>query len=172
MGKDLIILDLNGTLIKRSKKTKFVQTRPYMPEFLRHVFDNFAVMVWSSARPESVQAAVTSAFESYLPDLVACWDRRAFGLGTAYYGNPVTVKDLRLVWRAMPLWNERNTILLDDSPDKIRQAENWIEVSTWKVGEVGDDVLLRLVRLLERWRQFKIYESSDVRQFIKETNEW
>lgn len=53
----LVVLDLNGTLLHRPSKSnpsKFVE-RPYARTFLRYCLVNFAVAIWSSARPENVR---------------------------------------------------------------------------------------------------------------------
>lgn len=122
-------------------------------------------MVWSSARPESVQHMLTSTFGGYQDRLVACWDRRSFNLGRNYYNKVPTVKDLTKVWNCLG-WNELNTIILDDTMDKVAQhRRNWIPITTW-TGQ-SDDELLRYVKLyLKNWPWEK---QQDVREYFEQT---
>ena len=66
-GRILVILDLNGTLLYRPSRnnTKMI-ARPFLAPFLRYLFSNFAVMVWSSARPQNVAALVDQSLEDDL----------------------------------------------------------------------------------------------------------
>ncbi|OMH78569.1 putative FCP1-like protein [Zancudomyces culisetae] len=77
--KYLLVLDLNGTLVHRSKKSKRITKRPYLDEFLSFALQNFAVMVWSSAQPMNVAKMVRSIFnenQQQIEQLAAIWDRR------------------------------------------------------------------------------------------------
>jgi hypothetical protein len=54
----LVVLDLNGTLLIRPnsrRPTEFLM-RPHAREFLQYCSETFALVVWSSAKPENVEA--------------------------------------------------------------------------------------------------------------------
>ncbi|KAI9228087.1 MAG: HAD-like domain-containing protein, partial [Piptocephalis tieghemiana] len=131
-AKPLVILDLNGTLLLRGKsKPRKITLRPHLPSFLSFLFTHFSVMVWSSARPESVDQMAQHVFEDRIRDLAAIWDRRSFLLGSAYYHDSPTIKDLAKIWEWQPCWGASNTLILDDSIEKIIHPANWISINTW-----------------------------------------
>jgi hypothetical protein len=102
-GRKLVVLDLNGTLLLRSKGNRKVWARPYFQSFLSYLFhpsvstpklespsaDSKAgldVMIWSSAQPHSVDFMVESIFGlKHAKQLVAVWDRTRFGLTEKQY---------------------------------------------------------------------------------------
>lgn len=112
----LLILDLNGTLISRNKKNKSMYVRPYSKEFFNYIFKNFTIMLWSSARPHSVKY-MSRAFGKHVENISVIWDRSHFGLSKFDYNRKiVTIKDLDKVWKYFNgKYNATNTILLDDS---------------------------------------------------------
>jgi hypothetical protein len=89
----------------------------------------------------------------YQDYLAALWDRRAFGFTREEYaGNPVTVKNLEFIWNWRPCWHARNTLIVDDSPEKAeKQPKNWIYLSTFTntQEQQSDMELLRLAAYLE-----------------------
>ena len=58
----LLVLDLNGTLLWRRRKSQKYTPRPCLPKFLEYAFTNHSVLIWSSAQPHS-----TSISEQLLP---------------------------------------------------------------------------------------------------------
>jgi hypothetical protein len=73
----LIILDLNGTLLKRTQRggSKF-NPRPGLADFLTYIFNHHRVMVWSSARCDNVEAMCRTVFtQQQNKDLIAVWSR-------------------------------------------------------------------------------------------------
>ncbi|KAF9972149.1 hypothetical protein BGZ73_004781 [Actinomortierella ambigua] len=100
--KLLVILDLNGTLFYKNKNTKAYTSRPFLDNFNEFLFTHFTVMVWSSARPESVGKMVEKGFGEHVKDLDRIWSRDFFGLHEAdYHRRVLTVKDLEYVWNEM-----------------------------------------------------------------------
>ncbi|ORZ15043.1 HAD-like domain-containing protein [Absidia repens] len=128
--KQLLILDLNGTLVSRMKSTGSLYLRPYHNRFFDYIFDNFTVMVWSSARPHNVDK-MCRIFGEHRKKLRLIWDRTNFGLSTKDYNSKVvTIKDLEFIWKSLPDYDATNTILMDDSPEKtILQPHNHCVVS-------------------------------------------
>ncbi|OBZ85195.1 hypothetical protein A0J61_06757 [Choanephora cucurbitarum] len=118
--QQLLILDLNGTLVSRIGK-RSMYARPYSREFLDYVFDNFNVMLWSSAQPHSVRN-MSRLFSTHTKKLVAIWNRESFGLSKEdYYRKCLTIKDLDKVWEYFDgQYDATNTILIDDSPEKAQ----------------------------------------------------
>ena len=100
-GRILVILDLNGTVLYRpNRNAKTRIERPFLKPFLQFLFQNFSVMVWSSAKPDNVQSLVAQSLDKNLQaQLVARWGRDSFGLSPANYNRNVQVyKNLKLVW--------------------------------------------------------------------------
>ncbi|EED12464.1 NIF domain protein [Talaromyces stipitatus ATCC 10500] len=98
----LIILDLNGTLLYRKRKSfppKFIR-RPALDYFLERLTSRHHVMVWSSSRPETVEAICDEIFsEGQKKKLVAKWARNKLGLNPEQYNAKVQVyKELNKIW--------------------------------------------------------------------------
>lgn len=143
----LVVLDLNGTLLKRSKfsgANTFVP-RPYVQEFLTYIFANHNVMIWSSARPENVATMCSDLFTpQQLEQLVAVWARDRLGLSKEAYNAKVQVyKQLSLIWNDATIqaanrnkdqmWTQANTVLVDDSIDKsASEPYNLVEVEEFR----------------------------------------
>ncbi|CDH61404.1 had-like protein [Lichtheimia corymbifera JMRC:FSU:9682] len=165
--RQLVILDLNGTLVSRINNGMYV--RPYQDLFLDYLFKWFDVMVWSSAQPHSV-ANMCRLFGSRQP--VCIWDRRCFQLsGSQYNGKFPTIKNLEAVWWAFDQgkkYEAHNTILIDDSSHKsIMQPYNAIHISTFhhrdsRLVNEGDKELIHVMEYLEELRK-----QSNVSNYIR-----
>jgi hypothetical protein len=178
-GHVLVILDLNGTVLFRpNKNAKTMIARPYLKPFLRYLFQNFKVMVWSSARPANVKALVDQALDKELRSmLVAVWARDTFGLSATNFSQNVQVyKNLRLIWSrdqiqqhhpqyaASQRYGQHNTVLIDDSALKANaQPFNLLEIPEFEATpeQMQGDVLREVAGYLEVLRQ-----QSDVSKFI------
>lgn len=166
----LVILDLNGTLLYRPsrKATKMIE-RPFLQPFLRYLFQNFKVMVWSSARPENVASLVNQCLDDDLRSLlVARLDRKSFGLSAAHYGQNVQVyKNLQIVWGNTDIqlhhpehekggrFGQHNTVLIDDSVLKANaQPHNLLQITEFSAtpAEMKGDVLREVAGYLETLR--------------------
>ncbi|KAJ4312097.1 hypothetical protein N0V94_007618 [Neodidymelliopsis sp. IMI 364377] len=178
-GRILVILDLNGTLLfrpNRNKKTMIA--RPFLIPFLRYLFANFAVMVWSSARPDNVTSLVEQSLEENLRKaLVAQWARDAFGLKPEHYNRNVQVyKHLDLVWKNNAIqkqhpdytnggrFGQHNTVLIDDSLLKANaQPYNLLQISEFSATseQMRKDDLREVAGYLEVLRT-----QQDVSKFI------
>ncbi|KAI8338088.1 HAD-like domain-containing protein, partial [Chlamydoabsidia padenii] len=130
LKKQLLILDLNGTLVSRLKPTTAFYARPYHDIFFDYIFENFTVMVWSSAQFQNV-SNMCRIFGEHRNKLTLVWDRSKFGLtAKEYHTKTLTIKDLERVWKELPDFGPENTLLLDDSPEKtILQPYNHCVVS-------------------------------------------
>jgi hypothetical protein len=129
-----VVIDLNGTMLHRPSRLKplrFVE-RPHARKFLDYCIRCFYVVIWSSARPENVQALCEGLLtREQLAQVVAVWGRDKFGLTPADYDSRVwCYKRLTTIWsdptiaRSHPeagkVWEQGNTVLLDDSVEKAR----------------------------------------------------
>ncbi|KAJ5669264.1 hypothetical protein N7462_010334 [Penicillium macrosclerotiorum] len=98
----LIILDLNGTLIyrKHRKLPPNFARRAGLDHFLDVLTSNYAVMIWSSSKPPTVNAVCEKLFPGdKAKNVVALWGRDKFGLSKVQYNAKLQVyKELRKVW--------------------------------------------------------------------------
>jgi hypothetical protein len=178
-GHVLVILDLNGTVLFRpNRNAQTMIARPYLRPFLQYLFQNFKVMVWSSAKPDNVKALVDKALDKDLRSmLVGIWGRDTFGLSAKYYGQNVQVyKNLRLVWSRDVIqqhhpeyatggrFGQHNTVLIDDSALKASaQPHNLLEIPEFSATkeQLAEDVLREVAGYLEIIRY-----QGDVSKFI------
>ncbi|KAI8061685.1 HAD-like domain-containing protein, partial [Gongronella butleri] len=161
-SRQLLVLDLNGTLLSRNKNRKSMYVRPHIDLFLRYIFARFEVMVWSSASRKSVHNML-HLFGKKRRSLLAVWTREDLGLTQEQFDAKVpTCKDLQRLIDApllrdhQPHYDLSNIIVLDDSPRKITmQPFNCVAVRTFHhtdpdFGTHGDQELLRVMQYLDR----------------------
>ncbi|KAG2193964.1 hypothetical protein INT46_011306 [Mucor plumbeus] len=164
--KQLLILDLNGTLISRLKTNgRGYYARPHYEQFLEFIFKHFTVMVWSSARQQSVQMMC----KIFKQPLELVWNRNHFELDrNQFYGKTETIKDLNKVWHHFSnQYGAKSTIILDDTDSKlVYQPYNLIHVKTFDFKDIiegaTDNELLRVIRYLDVLRL-----QSNVASFIR-----
>jgi hypothetical protein len=179
-GRILVILDLNGTLLHRPNRNKKTMiARPFLNPFLRYLFSNFAVMVWSSARPENVASLVEQSLEEDLRKaLVAQWARDNFNLKPEHYNQNVQVyKNLDLVWCKDEIqkqhpdyenggrFGQHNTVLIDDTTLKAAaQPHNLLQISEFSATpqQMQEDTLSEVAGYLEALRT-----QQDVSKFMR-----
>ncbi|GAN08156.1 NLI interacting factor family phosphatase [Mucor ambiguus] len=157
--KQLLILDLNGTLISRIKcrarSGRAFYARPHYQAFLDFIFKHFEVMVWSSARQQNVEKMC----HIFTKPLKLVWSRNHLKLSQHQFDSNVdTIKDLDIVWEYFSNeYNATNTIVLDDSPSKLaHQPYNLIHIRTFNHEEIRegftDNELLKVIRYLDNVR--------------------
>ncbi|KAJ7705551.1 hypothetical protein B0H17DRAFT_1038291 [Mycena rosella] len=138
--RKLLILDLNGTLLLRSKhargaphlgiRPRTVYPRPFLGPFREYIFHSSTMawldtMVWSSAQPPSVADMVNHCFGDHQHKFLAIWARDTLGIPPElYHRKTQTTKDLRTPWGAFPAHDVRTTVLLDDSVRKAHLHPN------------------------------------------------
>ena len=157
-SKKLLILDMNNVLVYRAFKyaqeaeqPETVQyngsatllggkfwtwKRPHLNAFLDYCFANFTVAVWSSARGENVTDLVDFVFnEDQKRQLLFLWDQSRCTTLRAEV-KPQFFKELAHVWIAYPQYNEDNTILVDDSEQKMSRnpRKTWGLIQAWTFG--------------------------------------
>lgn len=132
----LVVIDLNGTLLFRPsvKQPKRYIARPFARDFLQYCSDTFTVVIWSSARSENVQAMCETLLTPTMRQkVVAIWGRDKFGLCPSDFSLRVQCyKRLTFIWEDVDIaqshpsyryggrWDQRNTVLIDDSLEKGR----------------------------------------------------
>jgi hypothetical protein len=132
----LVVIDLNGTLLFRPHKhnpSRFIE-RPHARTFLERCLAQHHVVIWSSARPENVTRMCAQLLSPRaLSRVIAVWGRDRFGLSSADYNQRTQCyKRLTRLWEdpAVALshphaalggmWDQGNTVLIDDSVEKAR----------------------------------------------------
>ncbi|KAI8830330.1 HAD-like domain-containing protein [Chytriomyces cf. hyalinus JEL632] len=140
--------------------------RPYLDVFLQFLLDNFHVAVWTSAVAKNAHPMTEFIMEPFggAEALEFVWDRDQCILDPIPKKAYNTIKDLRLIWReaqnpnlsnnetfddtlpdanlSMPftsshVWDETNTILLDDSASKsCRTPLNHLLIPTFSVWDL------------------------------------
>jgi hypothetical protein len=163
----LVVLDLNGVLAIRKKRTKSYTPRPQLGPFLDYLFANHHVMIWSSGMPENVER-IMGRMLSYerQQQLVAIWSRDKLRLPAHLFAEKVQVyKQLSWIWEDPTLqlnaplggWSQRDTVLIDDSIDKAAaEPYNLIEVDEYTGISAQDEntTLLHVIAYLERIRWY------------------
>ncbi|XP_043704177.1 uncharacterized protein LOC122654245 isoform X2 [Telopea speciosissima] len=140
--RKLLILDLNGLLVdivpfipngytpdkKIAYKSLF--KRPFYDDFLKFCFERFEVGVWSSRNKRNVDSVIDFLMEDMKHKLLFCWDQShctETGFNTIENKQkPLVLKELKKLWDKhdpnLPwekgVYNESNTLLVDDSPYK------------------------------------------------------
>ncbi|KAK9051442.1 hypothetical protein SSX86_028069 [Deinandra increscens subsp. villosa] len=140
--KKLLVLDVNGLLVDilanpdEAHKpdtiigSKAVFKRPYCDEFLKFCFERFSVGIWTSRTRRNIKGVLDFLMRDTQHQLLFCWDQ-SHCTGTGYNtientGKPLVLKELKKLWekqdRNLPwdrgVYDESNTLLLDDSPYK------------------------------------------------------
>ncbi|KAK4104815.1 HAD-like protein, partial [Parathielavia hyrcaniae] len=133
----LVVIDLNGTLLYRPHKRNaftFVE-RPLAGAFLQRCVDRHHVVIWSSARPDNVRRMCEQLLPAaYMARVVAVWGRDRFGLSaddynrrtqcykrlTRLWEDPVVGASHPLAAAQGAIWDQANTVLIDDSAEKAR----------------------------------------------------
>lgn len=138
----LLVLDLNGLLVHREYKQEaphplpdghvsvgrfYMWRRKGLDEFLNFLFDHFDVLVWSSAMRKNVELIIEKAFgEQRVKKLIDIFDQENCIAIKPHPDpketrKPLFLKPLERVWKKHPQYNERNTLLVDDSHLKARE---------------------------------------------------
>lgn len=174
----LVILDLNGTLIARNRRTGTFKERPALHTFLSYIFHHHVPMVFTSARPQNAEKICQVLFTAHQRQkLAAIWGRDRLGLTREQYNEKVQVyKRLENVWanktiqekhpEKETIWSQANTVLIDDSLLKgLSQPHNLLLVPEFersKMESETDAVFRELVLKLEELKM-----QTDVSRLIR-----
>ncbi|KAJ1550039.1 hypothetical protein HK096_009080, partial [Nowakowskiella sp. JEL0078] len=192
----LVILDLNGTLLKRVKRENkaLANLNPTLPpnpylilnqNRLVHFILNFKAVIfspldfasWTSAKLMNAIPINKRTFGDDYQNLIFSWDRSKCKLvdHRDTRGKFSTVKDLDFVWNDINSnkhrkWNETNTVIVDDTSSKLaNQPNNHILIPNFDVCNNSVDCL-NDTTLLSLSKYFDLLFDSDyqdVREFIR-----
>jgi hypothetical protein len=168
LKKKLLILDLNGVLIDRILAKEFIRPidwgdeipmelrpkhvggflcwkRKNLKSFLKYIFKNFTVAVWSSAKLHNTKKLVEFVFGSLENKLLFIWgqDRCGKEPHPTSKVKPLFLKNLVDVWKEFPEYSLDNTLLIDDSilKNKNNPVETYFISPKWTYIEITDDGL-------------------------------
>lgn len=143
----LIILDLNGTIIRRKphgiRKRGEFESRPYLMEFLTHAFDCYHVGVWTSAKRINMEPIVREAFGKFYPLLAFCWYRGKCDDAPTQSKPWATIKDVSKIPR-----HYGKIIIIDDSDEKIKNmkpSDQFWKIATWYGNRKHDNQLVTMI---------------------------
>ncbi|XDG02176.1 hypothetical protein ABKA04_001791 [Annulohypoxylon sp. FPYF3050] len=154
----LLVIDLNGTLLFRpdKKAPRDFIARPHARQFLSYCLRTFKVVFWSSARLMNVGSMVGDLVASHqYDDIAAIMGREHFGLTEVdFLKRVMCYKRLTTVWKDKVIqshhpeaglgkvWDQSNTVLIDDSLEKGRsEPHNIIQIPEFMGGEERGYVL-------------------------------
>ena len=172
----LVILDINGTLLcklNRKAKGESVEVlrsttladvsadqtltsdlffRPNMKQFLAEIkaLPSVTVAIWTSATKRNADIIIQKGLR-FKPHLVFCQDH-CTPIKTGEGKRPILSKDLEVVWKRHPQFNCYNTILIDNSNEKIVQPGNWLQIKEYfpvNTGSVVDNELMQVLNIIK-----------------------
>ena len=154
-SKPLLILDLNNVLVYREYQDalapeqaavipsavligkRLTWKRPHVDEFLEYIFSKFNVAVWSSAMQFNVDLQCEFVFGDKRKQLVFEWDQsKCLVEPRPGAPKPLFIKPLQKIWSAFPQFSAEDTIIVDDSMEKMKVnpskcvllTEKWVPV--------------------------------------------
>lgn len=172
----LVVLDLNGALLRRKRGSGSFVGRPRLTEFLRYLLREHKIVIWSSAKPHNVEAICDKLFTpAEREKVVAIWARDKLRLGNNYNDRVQVYKQLSWLWADKKIqsshpdpqstWTQFNTVLVDDSVEKgASEPYNLLLIDEFegKPEQMDTDVLGQVVQHLERLKW-----QSNVSAFLK-----
>ena len=121
IDRKLIILDLNGTLLKKTKSKSFV-VRPYFEQFKDYLFDNdWNIIIFSSSTYRNVSLMLEKLFsdEEQRKYILDVFCREDLDLSDEDFHKKVEhTKNLRTIWDIYTEFNQFNSLIVDDSSFK------------------------------------------------------
>ncbi|CAG9582502.1 conserved hypothetical protein [Leishmania major strain Friedlin] len=146
----LLVLDLNGVLVARGRGSFIL--RPNVSDFLKFVFSNFVVAVWTSGLQRSSNPIIDHVFGNYR-DLLLFMLFRDACVPKPSAENPYgTEKNLQVIFDRYPhSFHSVNTIIIDDSPDKCSHPDIALCPIPFKdpVAQMQDEGLLQTMEVLK-----------------------
>ena len=159
--KPLLILDLNGILIYREFiKSDIVYNngerignfniwkRPKLQEFLDFIFSKFHVAVFSSITKKNIEKTVQYVFGEKYSLLKFIYNQdncvKVSKFNSKDHKRDITFrKNLQIIWNKFPDFNLENTLIIDDSPEKMRYNPShcYFIPETWTINNENDTSL-------------------------------
>lgn len=138
-----IVLDVDSTLIYNIGRLPI--PRPYLEEFFLFCFANFStVSIWTAASTGWFLNVYGTIFQPILQkhnlEFFFIWTKEECNY--IKFGEQIyVVKPLEKVWNTYREMNNKNTLIIDDSPITCAlNTSNSILIHAWK-GEPGDEEL-------------------------------
>lgn len=121
----LLVFDLNHVLLHRVPASLSFIVRPYAIEFIKNISNHFHLAVWTSGKRQNVSAMFESIFFDVETLFFWCQEKcrimqvdpKASAV-SSLKKSLIFHKPLCLVWSEFPEFDESNTLLIDDSPEK------------------------------------------------------
>jgi len=182
--RQLVILDLNGILISRIHINDvnnnnnnnnnlesirignyLVWKRPHLDSFLDFLFGHYDVAVWSSISKHNITDIVKFVFDDHYNDLIFIYDqtkceRVNFEPKQDTEKCDVLRKNLIEVWKEYPQYDQDNTLIIDNSDDKMINNLQFkgchFNPGTWTHDQINDVALKRDGNIIETIRFYKI----------------
>ena len=134
MTKSILVLDLNGTIIRRDSSSGNIVKRPYLNRFLEFACENFNVVVWTNSKKHNAYKICKYLFRENIK--ILCQDDCDI--------DPQSQKTwptLKNMDKLRSLYPSLKIIVVDDSPEKIQNADVFFKVSPF---EKFDEELITL----------------------------
>lgn len=149
----LLVLDIDETLIsyKYVNNIEVPIPRPFLKEFLQYCHGQFQLAIWTAAN----ETWFTQVHDQILVPIFEELNIQSpflFIYHTDMHDN--MTKPLRKVWAQFPLYNEDNTIMVDDRIGVFQHnMKNGIRISPFYANP-HDEVLLYMINLM---KEYKLY---------------
>ncbi|KAE8733001.1 hypothetical protein F3Y22_tig00001644pilonHSYRG00224 [Hibiscus syriacus] len=162
-SRKLLIFDLNGVLAYIPRLPADVVLRTGLFEFMQFCVDNFVVALWSSKMRHNVDR-VLEKLPLFSEHFLFVWDQAK----CKTYDNVTYCKDLNDVWNACPDFNELNTLLVDDSAEKMiyNPKYNYICSHTFHAAYHSNDNVLEKGRNIREYLE-NLLKAPNVPDFVR-----
>lgn len=147
----LLVLDLNGVLGARQKKTVF-EKRPHIDQFIKFALTNFVVSVWTSCEERNGRQILEDLFGDDRDRLLFTMFRGDCTPSPTPDRPYATKKNLQVIFDKYPeSFHAVNTVIVDDSPDKCSHPDIALCPPTFLslTEQPDDDGLLKTIATLE-----------------------
>lgn len=161
----LIVLDVDETLIHTSKeRTKnaikmddeelYLNPRPYLNKFLKFVFQNYKVMIWSAGEKTYIEFFVKRFIHPLGYKPIAVWTRNGCDTILTDDGSVDYIKPLSILWSKYKIYDftPKNTFIVDDKKSTaVFNPTNHILIKRFE-NEEDDKELYRLILFLDKYK--------------------
>ncbi|KAF2895077.1 hypothetical protein ILUMI_11106 [Ignelater luminosus] len=151
-GKKLVVLDIDRTIFDYGSSNMCCATRPFLEIFLKGIYDNFDIGIWSATDMDSVLAKLFAMGMLDNPNykVLFCLNVNAM-IPVTVDKKRYRVKPLQTVWNRYAQYNCHNTIICDDQNiNFFFNKKNGILVAPYYCENHGvDNELLRLLSYLK-----------------------
>lgn len=152
----LLLLDINGLLCCKKNNHKII-LRPYYKEFLDFCYLHFNVGFFTSTTEKNAKLILNQLLtQEQFNQTTLMLFRQHTHRDYESYKIYDTIKNLNDVYDTM--YHDKNTILIDDSPEKVRynNPKNIIICETFK-GDENDNHLIELMhKIVEQFEFIKL----------------